>query len=141
MTAERPWYWEGNVQRALVDHLSGWGYTILRHADTARKEHGADIIARGEGIILHVEVKGYPLARRKTTPNNRARQLYAQAMYAAMRLYEVRTYGVDNRVALAFPDKDTYTRLIHKTNHALARLGVGVFIIGRDGNVWVMRDY
>jgi len=113
----------------------------------ARGRHGTQRawdrhrVAMGEGYTLHIEVKGYPLATRRTRPNVQAPQLYAQAMYTAMRLYDEHAFDMNDRRALAFPDVDVYTRLIHRTDRALARLRVGVFLIGHSGNVWAMRDY
>lgn len=54
------WYWEGNVQAAVVAHLSGQGSSSVRVADTASRERGADIVARRGQQRLVVEVKGYP---------------------------------------------------------------------------------
>lgn len=54
------WFWEGNVQAAVVAHLAAEGWRILRVADTHSREHGVDIQARRRGTRLLVEVKGYP---------------------------------------------------------------------------------
>ncbi len=58
--ATTEWWWEGNVQAAVVRHLAAEGWDIHRVADTSSRERGVDIDAvRGPERLL-VEVKGYP---------------------------------------------------------------------------------
>lgn len=54
------WFWEGNVQAAVVRHLAAERWDIRRVADTASRERGVDIEAVLDGTQLLVEVKGYP---------------------------------------------------------------------------------
>lgn len=56
------WFWEGNVQAAVVRYLAGDGWHIRRVADTASRERGVDIEGDRDGVRLLVEVKGYPAA-------------------------------------------------------------------------------
>jgi hypothetical protein len=49
-----PWFWEGNVQASLVTWLKANGYSIEAVADTASKEAGKDIIARGNVSVQRV---------------------------------------------------------------------------------------
>src|SRR5262245_34300836 len=42
--ASRPWFWEGNVQEAIVRYLVAQGYAIHSAADTATRQRGVDII-------------------------------------------------------------------------------------------------
>jgi Holliday junction resolvase len=55
-----PWFWEGNVQAAVVSDLAANGWRIRRVANTATSEHGVDIEADRSGERLLIEVKGYP---------------------------------------------------------------------------------
>ncbi len=57
------WFWEGNVQQAMIRYLRAQGWTAEHSTDTARGEHGSDIVARRDGKLLLVEVKGYPSVR------------------------------------------------------------------------------
>jgi hypothetical protein len=75
---ERPWYWEGNVQGRIVQHLKARGYKILREADTDSKESGRDIEAQGvDDGKLWLSVKGYP----EKSPNTQARHWFAEALF------------------------------------------------------------
>ena len=56
----KPWYWEGNVVRAVANRLVEGGWVIEKTADTVSGEPGADIRASRNGQALVVEVKGYP---------------------------------------------------------------------------------
>ena len=42
--SDRPWFWEGNVQAAVVRHLVKEGFDVVRVADTSSREHGKDIV-------------------------------------------------------------------------------------------------
>lgn len=58
---DREWTWEGNVQSAIATHLTSRGYKISSAADTASREAGKDLEARGpDGKLLWVSVKGWP---------------------------------------------------------------------------------
>ena len=37
-SCEKPWFWEGNVQCAVAEHLRKCGYQIVRCADTATRQ-------------------------------------------------------------------------------------------------------
>ena len=63
------WHTEENTQRLLVEWLAGEGWTIVRTANTATREHGLDVVAERDGQRLGVEVKGYPSRFYVTGPN------------------------------------------------------------------------
>ena len=81
------WHTEENTQRLLVEWLAGEGWTIVRTANTATREHGLDVVAERDGQRLGVEVKGYPsrfyVAGPKkgqvktSTPKEQAKKWYA----------------------------------------------------------------
>jgi len=43
--SSQAWYWEGNVQSALIKHLCNIDFSIRSVANTASKAPGKDIIA------------------------------------------------------------------------------------------------
>lgn len=57
--ASYAWFWEGNVQAAIVTHLAAAGYRVKQVVDTASKAQGVDILAQRGGQVW-VTVKGYP---------------------------------------------------------------------------------
>jgi Holliday junction resolvase hjc len=79
----RDWFWEGNVQDALVAFLREEGWRVVRTADTAAKDQGPDVCAVMDRRTLVVEVKGYPAGGNKTPPTNQARQWFSHALLAA----------------------------------------------------------
>jgi len=77
-TRGTPWFWEGNVQRCIVEHLVGKGYQITRVAETKKRESGKDIEARLEdGRKLWLTVKGYP----EKSAHTQARHWFAEALF------------------------------------------------------------
>lgn len=133
------WSWEGNVQTALVAHLRAEGWDIRSAADTASRARGIDVLAAKDGRTLAIEVKGYPsttYARgaqqglpKKTNPTNQAPKWFSQALVKAI----TTTDGSGRpEVAVAFPDYPRFRGLIAKSEWALRRLGIGVYLV-RDG--------
>ena len=98
---EKPWYWEGNVQSAVVSHLASRGCRIMSVADTASRSSGKDVEAQTpEGRTLWVSVKGYP----EHSQHTQARHWFSQAMFD-MILY--REESAANILAVAFPAEFT----------------------------------
>lgn len=94
--ANKPWYWEGNVQNSIVEHLKNHGYTILREADTLSREAGVDIEAIGpKGKRLLVSVKGFPTSSK----NVQARHWFAGAIFDII-LYRQEYPEVDLAIGL-----------------------------------------
>lgn len=62
------WPWEGTVQQVFADRLATEGWVIERLADTAKRQHGIDVLASHGSRHLGAEVKGYP-SDRYTDPN------------------------------------------------------------------------
>lgn len=42
------WFWEGNVQKKIVEHLKNKGFKITKTANTQSKESGYDIVGKKE---------------------------------------------------------------------------------------------
>lgn len=142
------WYWEGNVQAALVTHLEREGWVIKEAADTASRQRGIDVLAVKDGRLLAVEVKGYPGTTysrgekrgqpKPTAPTNQARHWFAQALLAA-----VLTRGgrEEFEVALCFPDMPRFRSLLERSAWALERLRVGVYLVREDESVERLLDH
>jgi hypothetical protein len=139
---EDEWFWEGNVQAAVVSHLASRGWRIRRVANTAASEHGVDIEADRGGERLVIEVKGYPGstyargARKgdpKTTPAAaQARAYFSNALLSGLLM---RAETGETRTVLAFPDVATYTHLGKRVAGPLATAGIELWFVAEDGAV------
>jgi hypothetical protein len=139
---DQEWFWEGNVQAAVVRHLAATGWSIRRVASTSTSEHGVDIEADHDGERLVVEVKGFPgstYARgerkgtAKTTPAaGQARTYFSNALLAGLLM---RAEEDDARVVLAFPDMPTFSNLGSRVLQPLTAAGVEVWLVDEDGDI------
>lgn len=140
--AREEWFWEGNVQQAIVRYLRAEGFTVEHSSDIVRGEHGPDIIARRNGRLLPVEVKGYPSRRyvkgnrsglnKPTQPTRHAPHWFAEALTSIIRR---RTQNGEAELAMAFPDMKRYRVLLEETRWALRRLEVRAYLVHQDGAV------
>jgi hypothetical protein len=139
-TAE--WHCEHNVVGSVVTYLKQEGWTIESVADTEARAHGADIRAQKGGMTLIVEAKGYPLtvyARgdnqgkpKPTKPDVQARHWYSHVLFdAILRQSKYPTASI----AIALPDFPVFTSLIARTQFALCKLGIGVYLVRETGSV------
>jgi Holliday junction resolvase-like predicted endonuclease len=138
--AEDEWFWEGHVQAKLLAHLIAQGWAVVRVADTRTREGGTDVIARRNGRLLHVEVKGWPSAvyrdpakshlKKPTLPATQARVWFNDAVVHGLRL---RDANPGDDVALCFPDKHTYRALCRGVAGSLLRCGVTVLLLDEQG--------
>jgi hypothetical protein len=136
------WFWEGNVQAAVVRHLAGAEWRVLRVADTERGEHGVDIEADRQGERLLVEVKGYPgtlYARgdrqgmtKRTNAATQARAYFSHAVLAGLLM---RSESTGARVVLTFPAMATFEHLAHRVAAPLTSAGIEVWLVHEDGTV------
>lgn len=136
------WHTEANVQAFLVTALATEGWRILSVANTATKEHGIDVIATLEDLIVGVEVKGYPgrgyadPARagelKPTSPSTQAGHWYSQAVLAAMRL---RGKEPSWRSVIALPEVPRYRTLHEETAGSLAAAQIEVWWLDAAGTV------
>jgi hypothetical protein len=133
---------ERTVQDRIVAWLVGQEWRIVRVADTDSRERGTDIRAERAGVLLHVEVKGYPSTSyadprranevKPTQPATQARQWFAGAVVKALQL---RQRHPDDEVALAFPDVPTYRSLIRTVETSMTTMRLSVFFVRDDGSV------
>jgi hypothetical protein len=127
---ERPWFWEGNVQKTLVSWLAMRGYSIRSVADTAARAPGKDIIALSpDDRELWVSVKGYP----ENSPHVQARHWLAGAIFDLV-LY--RNERPDIELALGLPDGFvTYTSLAARVTWLRRATPFTLFWVAEDGQV------
>jgi hypothetical protein len=132
---EQPWYWEGNVQSAVVRQLESAGYQISFAANTATKEQGKDIIAISpSGTILWISAKGFPRGTVKTNARTQARHWFSHALFD---LVLWRGEHHLNGLGLAFPEQPTYRRLVSRIHWFLETAGASIFWVAEDGSVTV----
>jgi hypothetical protein len=136
------WFWEGNVQAAVVSHLAQQGWQIMRVASTSSSEHGVDIEATRNGSKVLIEVKGYPgstYARgtrkgeaKSSPPATQARTYFGNAVLAGLLM---RTEITQDRVVLAFPDMATFANLARRVAPPLAAASIEIWMVSADGTV------
>jgi hypothetical protein len=129
---DRPWYWEGSVQRKIVEFLIANRFTVQSAADTASRQQGKDIVARSpDGQNLWVTVKGFP----EKSKNVQARHWFAGALHDLARY---RDESPDAVLAIGLPRGfTTYERLISRSQAVRRFLGYRVYWVGADGKVSV----
>lgn len=136
------WHHEAHIQAAVVTHLATTGWSVISVADTATRERGIDIVARRQGTLIGVEVKGYPskfyadptkAGRHKPTqPATQARVWYSGAVLAAMRL---RGTNPSMHAVIALPDFPTYRALFADTKWSLDQCAIEVWWVNEEGEV------
>jgi len=128
----RPWYWEGNVQRKIVEYLKANAWSIQSEADTASREQGKDIVARGpQGELLWVTVKGFP---------ERSKSVQARHWFAGAHHDLARYRNEDSNVLLAMGlphGFKTYEGLVKRDDPVRRFLSYRVFWVEVDGTVRV----
>jgi hypothetical protein len=105
------WFWEGNVQAAVVRLLVRQNCIIRSVADTASKQRGKDIVAERNGKPLWVTVKGYPNGTPKTPPSTQAGHWFKQALFD---IIEYRGESEIAEIGMALPDFPRYRKLAEK---------------------------
>lgn len=128
----KPWFWEGNVQQAVVNYLESQKYTILQAVNTASHQQGKDIITESSGGLLWITVKGYPKGTTRTHPTVQAGHWFKEALFDI-----VRYRGEDAEVALAIalPDFPRYRRLTYKVSWFQPVARFSYFWVNEDGTV------
>lgn len=133
---------EWTVQSRIVAWLVGESWRIARVADTDSRERGTDIRAERAGVLLHVEVKGYPstsyadsgraIEVKPTQPATQARHWFAGAV---VKVLQLRQEHPDDQVALALPDVPTYRALIRTIETTVSAMRLSLFFVRDDGSV------
>lgn len=126
----RSWPWEGYVQEIVAALLIDAGF-VVRTANTATREHGKDIDARGsDGRRLWVTVKGYP----EKSADQQARHWFAEVVYDLVR------YGTEDRgvsLGVGLPDHRTYKVLALRVEWLKTQLPFKFYWVSQDGSVRV----
>ena len=140
------WHTEEHTQQLLVESLRREGWTIVRTANTASREHGVDVVAEREGTRLGVEVKGYPSRYyvagpkkglvKPTRPKDQAKVWFAHALVPAMRL---RTSEPSFVSVICFPDFEVYRELHRETASSLSAARIEVWLVAETGQVSVLK--
>lgn len=128
--ADKPWYWEGNVQAKIVEFLKASNISVISEANTATREQGKDIEAiDADGSILWVTVKGFPVK----SQNTQARHWFAGV------LLDLSLYRGENakaKLALGLPSGfATYANLVRRTIGTLRFFASDIFWVSENGNV------
>lgn len=135
------WFWEGNVQAVLAEHLRGLGYQVIE-VDTGSKASGPDIQAQRGTERLLIEAKGWPSdkyvdgdragQKKRTNPSTQAKHWFGEALLTIIRRREAHPQW---QLAIALPDYPTYRVILEDTRWALTVLGISVFMISSDRNI------
>lgn len=141
-TSPKAWPWEGAVQEAVVRWLEAHGAEIRSQVDTAARQQGTDVVAFWQGSVLHIEVKGWPSSKyadprrahetKPTRPSLQASHWFAGALSSALRLRETHA---DDRVIMAFPDKQRYRDLHAERHGVLRQVRIEVWYVDESGQV------
>ena len=130
--AAKPWYWEGNIQDAIVEYLREAGWEISRSADTTSREAGKDIEAKRGSRELWVSVKGWP----QKSANTQAPHWFAAALFDLV-LYRTDNPSVD--LAIGIPGGfSIYGNLLPRIRWMREKIPFNVFEVSESGDVSVL---
>jgi hypothetical protein len=140
------WFCEQNVVASVVIYLKRDGWIIKSIADTESRARGADILAQKDGRTLIVEVKGYPstvYARgpkkgkdKPTKPGVQARHWYSHLLLDALLRQSEHPSA---EIAIALPKFPVFTKLIARTQTALTKPGIDLFLVSETTTVQCAR--
>lgn len=131
-SSNRVWFWEGNVQRRIVDSLSEAGHTVRVEADTASRARGKDVETRTPGgEKLWVSVKGFP--ENKRSQNTQARHWFSQALFDMILYRDEDPYA---ELAIGLPAGfTTYRNLSQRVDWFKSAVPFRIFWVHQDGRV------
>lgn len=126
------WYWEGNVQDKVIQHLKKQGFEIISSADTSSHQTGIDITARKADQELWVTVKGYPHGTPKTNPIVQAGHYFKDAIFDVI---QYRDAEKNVNLAVALPDFGRYHRLAGKITWFKAAANYKYYWVNENGEL------
>ena len=132
VSGSTPWFWEGNVQGAVVQYLAERDSIIQSVADTASRQRGKDIVAERNGKRLWITVKGYPRGTERTPPSTQAGHWFKQAVFD---IIEYRGESIVAQLGMALPDFPRYRSLAAKTEWFRPVAGFTYYWVQRSGRV------
>jgi|GEM_PF-841599 len=127
-----PWYWEGNVQAQVVNHLVSQKYLIRSVADTRSRQQGKDIVAERDGKKLWITAKGYPKGTERTKPSTQAGHWFKQAVFDVLE-YRGESAGVE--LGIALPDFPRYSSLANRIAWLKPIVKFDYYWVQEDGTV------
>jgi len=124
------WYWEGNVQDAILKYLVNKEYKILSVSDTSARAQGIDIKAISSNRReTWISVKGYP----NKSEYSQARQWFAVALFDLIRY---RTESSDVDLTIGLPDGfSTYLNLVPRVKWLKVNLPFKFFWVSENGEI------
>jgi len=126
---------ENDIVDAVVDYLTGQGWTIVSTART--NQSGVDVLACIGGRTLAVEAKGGGSSKAWTrragkpfTPGQKEDHV-ARAVLTALKV----TSRGEHEAAIAFPDDPQHARLLASVAPSLGRADIAVYLVAADRSV------
>src|SRR5688500_6308152 len=116
-------------------------------ADTESRQTGVDLHMKKDDLELMIEAKGYPSTTyqrgpkqgetKPPKPPNQARKWYSAALLCGMLKQEGHPNSV---VAIAFPEKPSFLKLVERTKGSLKKLRLRVLFVTETGDIKVIGD-
>jgi len=129
-----PWFWEGNIQEQVVQHLVRNGYQIRSVADTASRQQGIDVVAELNGTQLWVSVKGYPKGTARTNATLQAGHWFKQVIFDIL---DYRGKSKDVSLGVALPDYPRYRSMAQKIQWFQPVANFQYFWVRENGDVFI----
>ena len=142
---EDDWFWEGNIQNTIIEHLKANGFEKVTGIDTFTKEQGPDITAYEGAKSWVIEVKGYPSDKyvedrgdrkkgtiKPTQPATQARHWFSGAL---MSVLLAKSEDPSVEVGLGFPTMETYLTFLNRIAYLREKLDIHVFLVNSSGLV------
>lgn len=131
---------ENEIVDAVCNYLVAKGYTIIERLRTT--QHGIDITAKqsSETGRLLIEAKGGTSTRLGSARFGRSydtSQVFdrvAKGLYTAAKM-RCEHWKNNDKVALAFPDTDTFRKYVDPISPVLKKLEISVFVVSPDKRV------
>lgn len=143
---EHDWFWEGNVQAKIVEHMKKEGFAIVRQASTLRKERGPDIVGNKGMVKRIVAVKGYPSdkyvsgfrkgKKKPTNPILQARHWFAEAL---LEVILAKSESSDIEIAIGLPKFARYVNLFNRVLWFSKSIGLYLYLVDADNAVSVIK--
>jgi len=144
---EDEWFEETNVSTKIRDYLASAGYQILKFNEDKTKK-GHDIEAKKDGVMMVVEVKGYPSdkyvrgdnkgQKKPTHPKLQVKHWFSEAL---LTLLFAKCNDWDTNISFGLPDLPKYRELIEKMAPMMKYAKIECFFVKENGDVeWISHD-
>jgi len=131
--------YESDVSSAVVKHLKKNGYKIVQELKPTQK--GIDIIAEKGNEVLCIEAKGETSFRKgsnrygKAFHSGQVTHHVARALYSTIRDFELKEFGRNTKVAMAFPDTPEFRKRVGCVYKSIKRLKIPVYLVASNRKV------